>query len=255
MKRSTATIKFLPSSIFEGTNAESKKMFAESEGYCFTGYDTVINDILDTLHSTLRKWRQEPEFFKKLGATDNDSSSLMELIEKIANLKEGYIAPEINELIDTLVDCLVLSDQFADWIRATIGGQEGYEGLMDEMVLDHAYYLDKIEWYRKQLTIRQDDLYEITETKQNNEYLDSDFTSNIESFTDYLFDTECAIKEFSLRYYESGSRNYDKCFKSMDIEMVSALELARENLRAILNLIGALEVVGDSINKFDPIYG
>ena len=225
-------------------------MFAESEGYCFTGYDTVINDILDTLHSTLRKWREEPEFFQKLGATDNDESSLMELIEKIANLKEGYIAPEINELIDTLVDCLVLSDQFADWIRATIGGQEGYEGLMDEMVLDHEYYLDKIEWYRKALTRHSDDLFEVTEVKQGNAYLNSDFTSNIESFTDYLFDTECAIKEFSQKGIYS-----DEDIKRTDIEIVSALELAKENLRAIFNLIEALKRVGDSIDKFDSVYG
>ena len=251
MKQINETIKFLPHSIFEGTTPESKKRFEESANIS-SGWDNVVNDVLDRLNRKANRWGQPFKYKtdgKSLGTNDECWEWLLSLTLKIANLKEGYISPDINKLTDSLVDRNVIDGPFADWINSMIGGQEHCHGIKDDMVLDYEWYLDEICKSRLEITKLQKDLYEVTETKQNNEYLDSDFTFNIESFTDYLFDIENECN----RSLEGLAEVDDK--KANEFATISALKVAKENVRAIKDLIKALEAVGDSINKFDSVYG
>jgi len=246
------TRKFLPHSIFEGTTPESKKRFEESANI-FSGYDTIINDVLDKLALISNKLKQDKThqaWLEKITRQEGQEL-LVDLMLEIANIKQGYIAPDIHDRVWELCLCKVFEHEFAGWINGMVGGTASNHGIKDEMVLDYDWYLDEIRKSRKEITELSDDLFEVTETKQNNEYLDSDFTSNIDSFTDYLFDIEreCDRSKEGLWLPEVDDK------KRTDFAIMSALKVAKENVRVIKDLIKALEAVGDSINKFDSVYG
>lgn len=257
MKQINETIKFLPHSIFEGNTPESKKRFEESANIS-SGYDNIINDVLDRLNRITNQLKHDPSYSPKTyggkvlhNVTSEECQDLLiDLTLKIASIKEGYIAPDIVERARYLsYHCEAYEYGFAGWIDGIIGGEEHCHGIKDDMVLDYEWYLYEIRKSRLEITKLQKDLYEVTETKQNNEYLDSDFTFNIESFTDYLFDIENECN----RSLEGLAEVDDK--KANDFATISALKVAKENVRAIKDLIKALEAVGDSINKFDSVYG
>jgi len=257
MKQINETIKFLPHSIFEGTTRESKKRFEESANIS-SGYDNIINDVLDRLNRITNQLKHDPAYSPKTYGgkvlhrvtSEECQDLLIDLTLKIASIKEGYIAPDIVERAEYLsIHCEAYEWGFARWIEGVIGGTEGNHGIKDDMVLDYEWYLDEIRKSRKEIINLKYDLFEVTETKQNNEYLDSDFIFNIGSFTDYLFDIESECN----RSLEGVISDDDK--KPTDFAIMSALKVAKENVIAIKNLIKALEAVGDSINKFDSVYG